>query len=101
MSASKTRLTKYGSADGRIVYAARITKIEPFDEPGVPPGCLILHFNKSTGPSRSNLTAAWVAANKPEVGGYFVIQDEANGLTSCHYENAVSFEASHKEIENG
>lgn len=100
MAASKTGLQEYKNASGVSVFAARITAIEPFAEPGAEPGSLTLRFIKPTGASKAHLRGGWCAANKPEVGGYFMVEDDANGKTSCRYVGAEAFKRDYYVKEN-
>lgn len=85
MAASKTGLHEYKAKDRKSVFASQITAIEPFAEPGAEPDSLTLRFMKHTGSSKAHLRGGWCAVNKPQIGGYFVVEDDANGKTLCRY----------------
>jgi hypothetical protein len=59
-------LKQYGDA-----HAARITRLELYETPGVPGVCGRLWFDDIR--TKAQLVPAWVLENKPEVGGYFVV----------------------------
>lgn len=88
MAASKTRLTKYIDRDGAAIYAAKITAITPFSQPGAPLGSMTLMFGELD--KKSHLIGSWVAEQNPQVGGYFVCYDTPDGKTMCRHETASS-----------
>lgn len=84
MAAAKCGLRRY-SSDGRTVFAARIKEIKAF---GTMPGAKTLLFSDS--PKRANVVPDWFVANRPAVGGYFVIED-VDGKTLCHFMKEEQF----------
>lgn len=95
MSASSTRLQEYTNGK-KSVFASKITAVDPFTEPHAPPGSMTLIFTKADGrETRSHLVGAWVDVNKPQVGGYFVVEDDSEGRMSCRYMDAASFETAY------
>lgn len=90
MSASKTGLPKYRRISGAdYVYAARVGSMVPFTNPGAPAGSQTLWFSDS--PKKVNLIGDWINANNPAVGGYFLVEDDAAGQTTCRYLDAATF----------
>mgnify|MGYP001593851256 CR=1 FL=1 len=86
MAASKTGLPRYVSKDGKEIFAARITKITPYDQAGSPPGSMVLHLGELD--KKVNMVGQWVREHLPQVGGYFVCYDLSDGHTLCRYEGA-------------
>ena len=100
MSARGTKLQEYKNAAGASVFAAQITAIEDFNEPHAPVGSRTLFFTKLGGrQSRSHLIGSWIREYQPEVGGYFIIEDESNNTMSCRYMGAAAFEEAFKPVE--
>lgn len=91
MAAAKTGLPKYERIAGGHAFAARVSAVEPF---GQVAGAMTLRFSDS--PKRVNLIPEWVAANRPVAGGYFVLEDDADGNTSCRFVDATAFSAEFK-----
>ena len=78
----------YRKRDGSgHVFAAQISEVRPFHMPG----SQTLLFSNSN--KRVNLIPAWVRANNPQVGGYFVVEDDAHANTICRYVAGVEFDA--------
>lgn len=98
MAAKKTRLKEYKHGN-QSVFAAQITAVE--DAPAEllvnHPGAKTIHFIKPTGPSRAHMIPKWVEENNPQVGDYFVVEDDEHGRTGCRKMNPVAFEAKYKE----
>ena len=86
MAASKTGLPRYVSKDGKEIFAARITKMTPYDQVGAPAGSMVLHLGEMD--KKVNMIGVWVNEHLPKVGGYFVCYDLRDGHTMCRYESA-------------
>lgn len=98
MAAKKTRLKEYKSGK-ETVYAAQIMVVE--DAPAEllvnHPGAKTIHFVKPTGPSRAHMTTKWVHEHNPQVGDYFIVEDDGGGRTTCRKMSATAFEKKYKE----
>ena len=87
MNAAKTGLPEYDGPD--IVYAAKITAIEPLQIPGMP-GCQRLKFDDLG--KQANMVPEWVSKNAPQIGGYFVVTD-----AGARYMDGTAFSQAYKE----
>lgn len=98
MAAHKTRLREYKEGE-KSVFAAQITAVEdaPTELLVSHPGARTIHFIKPTGPSRAHMVPAWVKQHNPQVGDYFVVEDDEHGKTSCRTMNATAFNNKYKE----
>jgi len=83
MSASRTGLHHFKSADGKSVYAAKITTITEFKPAGAPAGSMRLFFEDLD--KQVNLVGQWIRDNNPKVGGYFLVEDTKDKETTCRY----------------
>ncbi len=90
MAASKTGLTRYVSKDGKEIFAAKITKMTPYDQVGAPPGSTTMHLGELD--KKVNMIGPWMHEHLPQVGGYFVCYDILDGHTLCRYETAAVIE---------
>lgn len=95
MQACKTGLSTFTNKTGNPVYAEKITAMELL-EPAQKdhPGSTTLIFGESD--KQAHLIGTWMAENKPEVGGYFVVKDTDCGNGKAIFVPAEVFE---REIE--
>ena len=69
----------------------KITQATPYDIPGRP-GCMKVELGEIG--KRANLLADWVQKHNPQVGGYFVVNENCSAI----YMPAVEFEGKYAAI---
>jgi len=96
MAASKTGLHHFKDADGKSVYAARISTITEFKPAGAPVGSMRLFFSDLD--KQVNLVGQWIRDHNPRVGGYFVVEDSVESGTSCRYMDGLEFDKRYNAV---
>lgn len=94
--AVKTGLPEYKRGD-KSVYAAKITGMELFlAVQRQHPGATTLFFGEID--SKSNLIPKWMEEQKPEVGGYFVVEDGDDGNDFTVFVPESEFENNYQKV---